>query len=181
MTLREDARYVRFALQSSENDLPSIAEVAVYGSERRSVTAEQEAEENGRERRRGRSQRDAEDSPSRRNAGDDPPAEEENGGRQRENRSGDRVRVSAQPGETRCVGNRERCEARAGETYVEDDCGEEGSCTIDVRVDGGTAICDATGGEASRAGDGEGRRGGEGGRCEAVADGGAVSIGDIGS
>jgi hypothetical protein len=67
---------------------------------------------------------------------------------------------------------RERCR-------VEEDCAAEGSCTIDVRADGGTAICDASGGDRTETGDGEGKRGGRGGRCEAVANGGAVTIGDI--
>ena len=62
---------------------------------------------------------------------------------------------------------------------MEEDCEEEGSCTIDVQADGGTAICDAAGGDESRAGGGKGREGGEGGSCEAVADGGTVTIGDI--
>ena len=36
------------------------------------------------------------------------------------------------------------------------------------------------GGDEDRAGDGEGKRGGgNGGRCEAVADGGTVTIGDV--
>ena len=62
---------------------------------------------------------------------------------------------------------------------MEEDCEVDGSCTIDIQVDGGTAACDATGGDEARAGDGEGRRGGDGGECEATANGGAVAIGDI--
>jgi hypothetical protein len=62
---------------------------------------------------------------------------------------------------------------------VEEDCETDGTCTIDVQADGGSATCDATGGDETQAGKGEGKRGGEGGRCEAVADGGAVTIGDI--
>jgi hypothetical protein len=64
---------------------------------------------------------------------------------------------------------------------VEDDCTADGTCTIDVRADGGTAVCDSTGGDESRAGGGEGKRGSDGGECEAVANGGAVAIGDINS
>ena len=66
-----------------------------------------------------------------------------------------------------------------GQVSVEEDCAGDGSCTIDVRADGGTVVCDASGGDQSKAGDGEGKRGGQGGRCEAVANGGAVAIGDI--
>ncbi|MGH2613881.1 MAG: discoidin domain-containing protein [Thermomicrobiales bacterium] len=180
VSLRDDARYVRLSLQSAVGELPSIAEVAVYGSDRRSMSAEQEADEDGRQRRRDRAERDNGDSRSRRGSEEDRPAEDRDSDRPRDRRSTGRVRISAQRGETRCAGNRERCEAREGEAYIEDDCEQEGSCTIDVRVDGGTAICDATGGEDARAGDGEGKRSGDGGRCDATADGGAVTIGDIG-
>ena len=180
-TLRDDARYVRLSVLGDENEAPpAIAEVAIYGQDRGgSVTAEQEAE-NGRERRRDRANRDDAESGSRRNAraedGNEPAADDSN---ERGRRRGEGVSISAQPGETRCRGDRGRCQARQGAVSVEDDCGTNGSCTIDIRADGGTAICDATGGDESRAGDGEGRRGGDGGECEAVANGGAVAIGDI--
>jgi hypothetical protein len=175
VSLRDDARYVRLALTAEEDgNLPAIAEVAVYGPDQAgSVSAEQEAEEE-RPRRRDRADRDEA-------AADE--AAEEDADSDRERRRGERgsgrVNVSAERGETRCKGERGRCEAREGRVSVEEDCEADGSCTIDIRADGGTAICDATGGNENEAGDGEGRRVGEGGECEAVADGGAVAIGDI--
>ncbi len=181
VNLRDDARYVRLSLlPNDDNALPAIAEVDVYGKVRGdSVAAEQEAEDD-REWRRDRRGRDGAETDSGRNgaAEDDGGAEagDENGSRQR--RSG-RVRISTEPGETRCDGDRARCRARQGAVSVEQDCEADGSCTIDIRADGGTAVCDATGGNESRAGDGEGRRSGDGGECEATANGGAVAIGDI--
>jgi hypothetical protein len=62
---------------------------------------------------------------------------------------------------------------------IEEDCLQDGTCVIDVRADGGTASCDASGADDGEAGRGEGRRGGDGGRCEAVANGGTITIGDI--
>jgi hypothetical protein len=174
VSLRDDARYVRLAFSADEDgNLPAIAEVAVYGPDQGgSVSAEQEAEEE-RPRRRDRADRDDA-------AADDAAEEDAGSGRERrgERRSG-RVNVSAERGETRCKGERGRCEAREGRVSVEEDCEADGSCSIDIRADGGTAICDATGGNENEAGDGEGRRVGGGGECEAVADGGAVAIGDI--
>ena len=181
VTLREDAQYVRLSLVPNDDAAPpAIAEVAVYGKDRGdSVAAEQEAE-NDRERRRDRRNRDDTETGSRRNgaAADDAAAEtsDDNGRRQRR---GGRVRIAAEPGETRCTGDRERCQARQGTVSMEEDCEADGSCTIDIQVDGGTAACDATGGDEARAGDGQGRRSGDGGECEAVANGGAVAIGDI--
>lgn len=183
ISLRDEARYVRLdLLPDDDGAMPSIAEVAVYGPERGgSVSAEQEADDTGRDQQRNREARDDSDSDagSRRTAEPESEAENDNSNRRSERRSSGRVRISAQPGETRCSGDRERCEARQGAISVEEDCEQDGTCTIDIRADGGTAICDASGGEESRAGDGEGRRGGDGGDCEAVANGGAVAIGDI--
>ena len=177
--LRDDARYVRLTLLPTDDggELPAIAEAAVYGSERRrSVSSEQRAGD-GRERSRERQSRSDRQSVSEQEAVDDGSSAENAGGR--ESRSGGRIRISAEPGETRCRGDLERCEARQGEVSVEEDCEREGTCTIDVRADGGSAVCDAAGGDETKAGDGEGRRGGRGGRCEAVANGGAVAIGDL--
>jgi hypothetical protein len=157
-------------------EVPAIAEAAVYGADRKpSASLEQRAGGRGPDRAR----------PSR---GDTTMASEpktegiassgSDEGR-REPRSGGRVRISAEPGETRCRGDGDRCEARQGEVSVEDDCEREGTCTIDVRADGGTAVCDAAGGDETKAGAGEGKRGGRAGRCEAVANGGAVAVGDV--
>jgi hypothetical protein len=177
--LRDDARYVRLTLLPTEDggELPAIAEAAVYGSDpRRSVSSQQRAGD-GRERNQDRQSRADRQSVSEQEAEGDG-SSGGNAGR-RQSRSGGRVRISTEPGETRCRGDRERCEARQGEVSVEEDCEREGTCTIDVRADGGTAVCDAAGGDETEAGDGEGRRGGRGGRCEAVANGGAVAIGDV--
>ena len=177
--LRDDARYVRLTLLPTDDggELPAIAEAAVYGSDRRrSVSSEQRAGDS-RERDRDRKSRGDKQSVSEQKAEDNDSSGGDEG--RKEPRSGGRVRISAEPGETRCSGDRERCEARQGEVSVEDDCEREGTCTIDVRADGGTAVCDAAGGDETKAGEGEGRRGGRAGRCEAVANGGAVAIGDV--
>ena len=175
LDVHDVARYVRLTLlPDDDGNLPAIAETSVYGPERdESFSSEQEA---GSERRQKRERRTRDDNStaSEQEVDDQEPPVDDRGGR-----SNGRVRVSTEPGETRCSGNRERCEARQGEVRVEEDCAAEGSCTIDVRADGGTAICDASGGDRTETGDGEGKRGGRGGRCEAVANGGAVTIGDI--
>jgi hypothetical protein len=156
--------------------IPGIAEATVYGSDRgESVSSEQRAD-SSRDRKRVPRQRRNTESAVEQEAGESTAAGSgggDNGGAE------GRVRISAEQGETRCSGNRERCEARQGVVSVEDECEREGSCTIDIRADGGTAICDASGGDRAEAGDGEGKRGGRGGRCEAIANGGAVTIGDI--
>jgi hypothetical protein len=177
--LRDDARYVRLALLPTNDggELPAIAEAAVYGSDRRPNTSLEQSAVDSRQRVRGRKSRGNMQSVSEQKAkSNDSPSGDEG---QKESRSGGRLRISAEPGETRCSGDRERCEARQGEVSVEDDCEREGTCTIDIRADGGTAVCDASGGDETKAGEGEGRRGGKGGRCEAVANGGAVAIADV--
>ncbi len=175
--LRDDARYVRLTLLPGDDggELPAIAEAAVYGGDRKpSVSSEQRA--GGRGRDRARQPRDRTSASGQQTEVDDSSGSDE---RRRAGRSGGRVRTSAQPGETRCRGDHARCEARQGEVSVEADCEREGTCTIDVRADGGTAICDASGGDETKAGGGEGKRGGRAGRCEAVANGGAVAVGDV--
>jgi hypothetical protein len=175
--LRDDARYVRLTLLPTDagGEFPAIAEAAVYGpDERRSVSVKQGVGDN-REQDRGRKLGSDRLSVSAQEADD---SSRGNEGRRR-SRSAGRVRISAEQGETRCRGDRERCGAQQGEVSVEDDCEREGTCTIDVRAEGGTAVCDAAGGDESKAGDGEGRRGGRGGRCEADANGGAVGVGDV--
>ena len=177
--LRDDARYVRLTLLATDGggELPAIAEAAVYGPDTRErVSAEQQAGD-GRARKRDRKSRGDKPSDSEQPAGGGDPSGANEARSQ--SRSGGRVRISAESGETRCRGDRGRCEARQGQVAVEDDCEREGTCTIDVRADGGLAVCDAAGGDESDAGDGEGRRAGSGGRCDAVADGGAVAIGDV--
>lgn len=176
ITLRDDARYVRLALLPNDGELPAIAETAVFGPDRAETVSSQQKAADGGERKRDRRDRADNRSASEQQADEDSSRSKEG---RNESRSNDRVRVSAEEGETRCSGNRERCEARQGDVSVEEDCEQEGSCTIDVHADGGTAICDASGGDQTETGDGEGKRGGRGGRCEAVADGGAVTIGDI--
>jgi hypothetical protein len=177
--LRDDARYVRLTLLPADDggELPAIAEAAVFGPDRkRTVSTEQRAGE-AREGDRDRQSRGSRRSASRQDAeGDNSSSGKE---KRREPRSTGRVQSSAEAGETRCGDDREGCEALQGEVSIEGDCEREGTCTIDVRVDGGTAVCDAVGGDETRAGRGKGRPGGRGGRCEAVADGGAVAIGDV--
>jgi hypothetical protein len=177
--LRDDARYVRLTLLPADDggELPAIAETAVYGSDQRNrVSAEQRADDD-RARDRDRQPRGDRQSAAEQDAEGGGTTGDKEG--RRESRSGGRVRISTEPGETRCRGDRERCRAREGEVSVEEDCEREGTCTIDVRADGGSAICDAAGGDETKAGRGEGKRGSSGGRCEAAANGGAVAIGDV--
>jgi hypothetical protein len=176
--LRDDARYVRLTLQPVDDggELPAIAEAAVYGADRRpSDSSEQRAGDRGRDR--ARQARGDTTSTSEENTEGNASSVSDEG--RREPRARGRVRISTAPGETRCRGDRDRCEARQGEVSVEADCEREGTCAIDVRADGGTAVCDAAGGDETKAGRGEGKRGGRAGRCEAVANGGAVAIGDV--
>jgi hypothetical protein len=176
--LRDDARYVRLTLLPADDGgaLPSIAETAVFGAERKpSAALEQRVGEPGRDRVR-QSRGDRKSASQQNTEGNASSGSDE--GRKAPS-SGGRVRTSTKPGETRCSGDRGRCQARQGEVSVEADCEREGTCTIDIRADGGTAVCDATGGDETKAGNGEGKRGGKAGRCEAVADGGAVAMGDV--
>lgn len=183
LTLREDARYVRLELAPNQDDMvPAIAEVAVYGRDRAGVAREQRAEDDDRRRRnrnRGADRDRGERQSEQRAEQDESDGNANERRRGKRKRSGGRVTVSAEQGETSCEGRGNRCRARKGQVSIEEDCQGAGTCTIDVNVDGGTAMCEATGGSRARAGDGEGRRGGNGGRCEAVADGGTVTIGDI--
>jgi hypothetical protein len=177
--LRDNLRYVRLTLLATDEggELPAIAEAAVYGRDKRvSLSAEQRAGD-GRERKRDRQSRGDKSTDSEQEAqGDDSSGGNEG---RRQSRSSGRVRISDGSGDSRCRGDRERCEPRQGQVSGEDDCEREGTCTIDVRVEGGLAVCDAAGGDESDAGDGEGKRAGSGGRCDAVADGGAVAIVDV--
>ncbi len=187
--LREDARYVRFSLfKNDEGKFPEIAEVSAYGQEQQSDVSQEQKGKRDKERNKDRSRkqkagndkRDKDDSGGNQST-DDKNNKSNNKNGKDSNGSGSRSAdgISVEAGETRCDGDRERCRARAGKVSVEDDCGTGSSCTIDIQADGGTAICDASGGSRAEAGDGEGRRNGDGGRCEAVANGGAVSIGDV--
>jgi hypothetical protein len=189
--LSVEARYVRLELTPNDEDvLPQIAEVEVYGEERREdASLEQKSKKNRKDKkdRKGKDNRkrsDKSNSNEERSSKDDEPA---GSGRTRDKGNKDRDSepvetedgISVQAGETDCQGDRARCRARPGETAVENECGDGGTCTIDIQADGGSATCDARAGDENQAGRGEGKRGGDGGRCEAVADGGAVSIGDI--
>jgi hypothetical protein len=189
--LSDEARYVRLELTPNDDDaIPQIAEVEVYGEDSdEDASLEQKAKKNRKNKkdRKGKDNRrksDRSDSNEEKSNRDDEPAGED---RRRDRTGRDRDPqpvetqdgISVQAGETDCRGDRARCRARPGETDVENDCGDGGSCTIDIQADGGSATCDASAGDENQAGRGEGKRGGDGGRCEAVADGGAVSIGDI--
>ena len=165
------ARYVRLLLApDAEGALPELAEVTVYGSERARADARaNDRRDEPRRQRRGRG------GTARESVATAQEAEQGNQGGKREGR----VQVSTEPGETRCKGKKARCEAKKGRVSVEEDCAAEGSCVIEVQADGGTATCDASGGDAPRDRRDERRRGTRGGRCEAVANGGTVTIGDI--
>jgi hypothetical protein len=179
--LHDDARYVRLTLLPVDEGgaFPAIGEAAVYGADgadqQRPVSSAQRA---GDSRRRDSTRKSRGDtkSASAQKTEDSASSGGEEG--RKEPRAAGRVRTSAEPGETECRDG-DRCTSRAGDVSVESDCEREGTCTIDVRVDGGTAICDATGGGETKAGKGEGKRGGSAGRCEAVANGGAVAVGDV--
>jgi hypothetical protein len=183
--LRDDARYVRLLLQTADNgELPEVAEVAVYGQNAdQSAVRAQKAKNDGKDKKR-KKDKDRKDKAS--NA--DSNKSDKGGGKSKssggnksgeENKTTESENVSAQAGETDCEGKRARCQTREGTMDIEDDCVAGGTCTIDVQADGGDATCDATGGDESKAGRGKGKRGADGGRCDAVADGGAVTIGDI--
>jgi hypothetical protein len=171
----QGARYVRLTLRPDEDgNLPMLAEVATYGTEgNKSVARKQRARDDegddARERERGARDRERDRAAERRTVVRDRGESEAESG----------PGVSAEPGETRCRGKRAKCEAREGRVSFEEDCEREGTCVIDIRADGGTAVCDASGPDEGEAGRGEGKRGGDGGRCEAVANGGTVTIGDI--
>jgi hypothetical protein len=176
VALRDDARYVRLSLQPGDDAaLPALAEVTVYGKEgKKSVAAEQQAsKDRGRKRQRADSGRKSRQQ------------DKDAGASQREaKRGGSRagnghVTISTAEGETSCKGKRARCKATPGEVSAVDDCGADGTCTIDIQANGGTASCDASATDEARAGAGEGKRGADGGTCEATANGGAVAIGDI--
>jgi hypothetical protein len=179
--VREDAQYVSLELSPSEDGtLPGIAEVEIYGRDANHDTVfAQKAGKNkgGKHDHKRKSDRNS-------NSGSN--AKNKNKGENKSNKSnggtkpaGNQNGITAEPGETDCTGDHERCRTREGTVDVNDDCHTAGTCTIDVQADGGSATCDAVGGNESKAGKGKGKRGGEGGRCGAVADGGAVTIGDI--
>jgi hypothetical protein len=194
IALRDDARYVRLSVRpDDEGEMPSLAEVSVFGNDRggsESLAQEQKAADRS-ERQRTRASRDNAESRDTGNGGETA----DSSGQNRDGATG-RITVSTERGETRCRGKRARCKAEEGQVSVEEDCAAEGSCVIDVQANGGTAVCDASGGEQaetderkdkrsgggenkSQAADDETRRGSDGGECEAVANGGAVVIGDI--
>ncbi|MDQ2655764.1 MAG: discoidin domain-containing protein, partial [Chloroflexota bacterium] len=166
ITLREDAQYVRLTLLPKDDTSDvGLAEVEVFGRERDADASLAQKAKKGNQKRDKR--RSSERAQKAAKADDEPASDDTAQGNQRTTRNS-----SAKAGKTKCSGKRERCRARPGKVEVTDECGGDGTCTIDIRADGGSAICDASGGDEDRAGDGEGKRGGgNGGRCEAVADG----------
>lgn len=173
VTLREDAQYVRLTLlPEDEATGAELAEVEVFGRER---NADASLAQDAKNRSKKRDKRGSAERAQKANADDEPATDNAS----KDNQRGS-TNSSAKAGKTKCSGERERCRAQPGKVEVTDDCGGDGTCTIDIRADGGSAVCDASGGDEDRAGDGEGKRGGgSGGRCEAVADGGTVTIGDV--
>ena len=173
IALREDAQYVRLTLLPDDDSAIGLAEVEVFGRERKAdASLAQKANEGNKKRDKRRAAEQAQDAAK---ADDAAANDKASKGDQRGS-----VNSSARAGKTKCSGKRARCRARPGKVEVTDDCGGDGTCTIDIRADGGSAECDASGGENDRAGKGEGKRGGgNGGTCDAVADGGTVTIGDV--
>lgn len=177
--LRENARYVRLTFSDDATEDTSLVEFAAYGMSpdrgtggNQSVELAQEREQRAQDRR---SQRDRGQRRAQKARVEATGAPENESGAD----SGSGASVSTKPGKTKCKGDKAKCQAREGKTRVDEDCTSEGTCVIDVRADGGTAICDATGGDKNETGQGEGKQPGRGGRCEAIADGGTVTIGDI--
>lgn len=179
LELRDDTRYVRLTFSNDATDDASLVELAVFGQRSSKgaggsqfVDSAQEREQRANDRK---GRRDRSEQRPQRAANDELDAVGD--GSNEANDSG--LTVSTKPGKTKCKGEKARCRANEGKTRVEDDCATEGTCVIDVRADGGTAICDASGEDDNETGQGEGKRPGRGGRCEATADGGTVTIGDI--
>lgn len=173
ISLREDAQYVRLTLLPEDNSDMALAEVEVFGRERKAdASLAQNAKKGNKKRDKRRATARAQDAAKTDDtSGSDTTSKGDQHGS---------VNSSARAGTTKCSGKRERCRARPGKVEVTDDCSGNGTCTIDIRANGGSAECDASGGEKDRAGKGEGKRGGgDGGTCEAVADGGTVTVGDV--
>ena len=161
-------------LPEGDASVIELAEVEVFGREREAdASLAQDAKTGNKKRDKRRATERAQDAAA---ADDDEPSADD----RPDSDEDSSVNVTAKAGKTKCSGKGERCRAEPGKVEVTDDCDGDGTCTIDVRADGGSAVCDASGGDEDRAGDGEGKRGGgNGGRCEAVADGGTVTIGDV--
>lgn len=178
LLLRQDARYVRLTLlPDAQGSLPALAEAAVWGEEdgADASLAQKADKKAARKKQDSRSSRKKKSAKSAQKAG-----KADDSGSDKESKGNGKVTASAKPGETRCKGDKGKCRAKAGKVRVDDSgCQSSGSCTIDIQADGGSAVCDAQGGDEAEAGDGEGKQGGEGGECEAIADGGTVTIGDI--
>lgn len=184
LVLRQDARYVRLTLlPDAEGELPALAEATIWGEQASAgaTLAQKTAKKDERKKQDERRAKQKQPAKSAQKAKKSDDSGDSGGsGTSNERKGNGKVTASAKPGETRCKGDKGKCRAKAGKVRVDDSgCQSEVSCTIDVQADGGTAICDAQGGDEAEAGDGEGKRGGEGGECEAVADGGTVTIGDI--
>ena len=189
VAVRADARFVRLTLLANDDgELPQLAEVTVYGADSGEDVALAQKAKNKKDKNKNRNKNKKDNNDSRdENTEND---NDRNRSRSRNrNRSGGATdsagtqsedgNISVEPGETNCTGKRARCRARKGQVSVEEDCQREGTCTIDIQADGGTATCDSSGPDDRRAGNGRGKRGGDGGRCEATANGGTVTIGDI--
>jgi hypothetical protein len=177
LDLQNDARYVRLNLQGDSDNAPAIGEIDVYGTDTDGVALEQDASRKNRHKKH-RAARGVVESQQ---AATTSEGSEDSSGKKNKNGSGNNgnIQVSAKKGKTDCNGKHARCKAKEGRVDVNTDCPGNGDCTINVQADGGTATCDTTAGDKNRSGSGEGKHNGNGGRCEAVANGGAVTIGDI--
>jgi hypothetical protein len=181
-TLSDDARYVRLTLLPDDSgDRPQLADVTVYGDDAKSVDQKQDAKSKSGKKDRKSAKSGKNGNGGKTDSGSSKNADTGDGGGKRKSgaRSSGQIQASAARGETSCKGKRARCTAQEGRIEMDGACGAGSSCTIDIQADGGSAVCDASGGENTKAGQGEGKSGGNGGRCEAVANGGAISIGDI--
>lgn len=179
LTARHEAQFLRLSFSDQTSSNATLIEFTVYGQQISAGVGGGRTVELAQERKQRASDRQEQRTKGARRAqraNDAAPAADE-GATSDNSRSG--VQISAKPGKTQCKGDKAKCRANEGKTRVEEDCATEGTCAIDVRADGGTATCDASGGGNNETGQGEGKRSGRGGRCEAVANGGTVTIGDI--
>ena len=178
LEIQGDARYVRLNLEGVAGDAaPAVGEVDVYGADSAgSVALEQDAARKTHHKRHRSARGVVESQQAATDGSADNSGKKNKGGG---NSGSDNIQVSAKKGKTDCRGKHARCNAKEGKVKVDTECPGNGNCTINVQADGGSATCDTTAGDKNKAGSGEGKHEGNGGRCEAVANGGEVTIGDI--
>jgi F5/8 type C domain len=179
LELQNDARYVRLNLQGDAgNEAPAIGEINVYGSNATDSVALERAASHKSRHKKHRAARGVVESQQAAATTDE---SANNSGKKSKSggNNGGNIQVSAKQGKTDCQGKHASCKAKEGRVDVNTDCPGNGNCTITAQADGGTATCDTTSGDKNRSGGGEGKHNGNGGRCESVANGGAITIGDV--